>query len=164
VHGHRYRRLYAFPIETARGDFYAPPSTGPALVEALSFLERETAPGDRILVLPEGSELAFLTGRRMPLRHQIFLPGLMSSSEERMMLQSLERSPVEYLFLVNRPTREFGAIAFGRDFYRPFGDWIETHYRQVTTLGKGAIPSAQIGDPTFFIHVYRWSGTLPSPQ
>lgn len=164
VHGHRYRRLYAFPIETARGDFYAPLSTGPALAEALSFLERETAPGDRILVLPEGSELAFLTGRRMPLRHQIFLPGLMSSSEERTMLQSLERSPVEYLFLVNRPTREFGAVAFGRDFYRPFGDWIETHYQPIATFGKGATPSAQIGDSTFFIHVYRWSGRPQSSQ
>jgi 4-amino-4-deoxy-L-arabinose transferase-like glycosyltransferase len=164
VHGHRYRRLYAFPIETARGDFYAPTSTGPALAEALSFLERETAPGDRILVLPEGSELAFLTGRRMPLRHQIFLPGLMSSSEERTMLQSLERSPVEYLFLVNRPMREFGAVAFGDDFYRPFGNWIETHYRRVATLGEGVSPTARIGDPTFFIHVYRWSGRFPSPQ
>jgi len=164
VHGHRYRRLYAFPIETARGDFYAPSSTGPALAEALSFLEKETSPGDRILILPEGSELAFLTGRRMPLRHQIFLPGLMSSNEERAMLQSLERSPVKYLLLVNRPMREFGAVAFGRDFYRPFGDWIETHYRWVTTLGEGVAPSARIGDPTFFIHVYRWSEALPPSQ
>jgi hypothetical protein len=162
VHGHRYRRLYAFPIETARGDFYAPPSTGPALAQALAFLERETSPGDPILVLPEGTELAFLTGRRMPLRHQIFLPELMGPTEEQTMLRSLERSPVEYLFLVNRPMREFGAVAFGREFYRPFGDWIETHYRRVATFGEGANSTAQIGDPAFFIHVYRWSGPLPS--
>jgi hypothetical protein len=86
----------------------------------------------------------------------------MGPAEERTMLRSLERSPVEYLFLVNRPMREFGAVAFGRDFYRPFGDWIETHYRRVATFGEGANPNAQIGDPAFFIHVYRWSGPLPS--
>jgi hypothetical protein len=158
VHGIRFRQLYNFPIATSRGAFYAPGATGPALSQALAFLEQETAPGEPILVLPEGSELAFFTGRRMALRHQILIPDLMSEAEELALLRKLEQDPVRYLLLLNRPMREFGKVEFGRDFYRPFGDWIAAHYRWVASCGERPDPSARTGDPTFFIHLYRWAG------
>lgn len=155
IYGVRYHRIYSFKIETARGQFYAPRATGPALHQALDLIENRTAPGETIAVFPEGSELAFLTGRRIPFRHQILIPGLMSEEDERQAIEILRDRRVRFLFIVNRPMREFGREKFGRDFYRPLGRAIEERYTLNRVLGDSGSPQAEIGDRDFFIKVYE---------
>jgi hypothetical protein len=58
---------------------------------------------------------------------------------------------VRYVLIVNRPMREFGAEAFGRDFYTTLGHWIDDHYRVVKVFGASSGTNPQIGDPKFFI-------------
>lgn len=154
IYGVRYRRLYTVEIRTDSGHFMAPRSTGPALREALDFITKHTSPGDPIVVLPEGSELAFLTGRRYPLRHQIMIPGLMSAEDEEAAIRTIDNLRVGYLFVVNRPMREFGSERFGEDFYQLLGGWIDRHYRLVEVFGAGGDGTVRIGDPDFFIKVY----------
>jgi len=166
VFGVRYRKNFNYEIVTPRGHLFVPRATGQGIGEALNFILTHTNPGDAVAVLPEGSDLTFLTGRRMPLRHQILIPGLMSGRDEEEAIHRLEQDRVRYVLIVNRPMREFGAEAFGRDFYTRLGDWIGTHYRLVeicgqprtetSPTGQGAEPLAgpQIGDPQFFIKIF----------
>jgi len=150
----RYRRNFTYEIHAPRGHFFAPHSSGQSIDEALRFLEAETRAGEAVAVLPEGSDLTFLTGRRMPLRHQILIPGLMREEDERKAIATLQREGVRYVLVVNRPMREFGKEAFGRDFYPSLGNWIEDHYRVIRVFGAGSDPQVRIGDPAFFIKVY----------
>ncbi|MFN0087697.1 MAG: glycosyltransferase family 39 protein [Blastocatellia bacterium] len=153
VFGVRYRKNFNYEIATPRARLFVPISSGPAIDQALRFLEAETRPGEAIAVLPEGSDLAFLTGRRMPLRHQIFIPGLMSTEDEHAAIAKLRDEPVRYVLILNRPMREFGAERFGRDFYPVLGDWIERNYRQVRLFGADGETVPEIGHPKFFIRV-----------
>ncbi len=153
VFGIRYRTNYGYAINTPRGTLYTTRQIGPVYREALDFIATHTQPDEAIAVLPEGSDLTFLSGRRMPLRHQILIPGLLSERDETAAIELLERQRVRYVLLVNRPMREFGAVAFGRDFYPRLGGWTAAHYRVAQVFGAAGRVNAQIGEAEFFIKV-----------
>src|SRR5581483_7326564 len=85
----RYQKNFDVEINAPHGKLYAPRSSGAAISEALDFIRANTAPGEAIAVVPEGSDLAFLSGRRMPLRHQIMIPDFMSEQGEREAIATL---------------------------------------------------------------------------
>ena len=151
VFGIRYRTNYSYIINTPHGTLHTTQQSGPAYRAALDFIATHTQPNEAVAVLPEGSDLTFLSARRMPLRHQILIPGLMSERDETAAIELLDKQCVRYVLLVNRPMREFGAVAFGRDFYPRLGGWIDAHYRVAQVFGANA--DAQIGDAAFFIKV-----------
>jgi 4-amino-4-deoxy-L-arabinose transferase-like glycosyltransferase len=151
VFGVRYRKNFSYEITTPRGTFHTTANIGPAYREALDFIATHTQPGEAIAVLPEGSDLAFFSVRQMPLRHQILIPGLMSAHDEAAAIELLEQQQVRYVLIVNRPMREFGAVAFGRDFYQRLGGWLEEHYRVRKICGAPGQSDVQIGAPGFFI-------------
>jgi 4-amino-4-deoxy-L-arabinose transferase-like glycosyltransferase len=154
IFGVRFRRNYSFEIVAARGHLFATEPVGLAVREAIDFLNANTAPGEAVAVLPEGSDITFFAGRTMPLRHQILIPGLMNEADESRAIELLRERRVRYLLVVNRPMREFGAEAFGRDFYMSLGAWIERNYRVVKVCGPVKEERLQIGDAPFFIKVY----------
>ena len=164
VFGIRYRKNFSYELTAPRGHLFLPQSSGPVIAEALQFLETETRPGESIAILPEGSDLAFLIGRRMPLRHQIFIPGLMRPEDEQAAIARLRDDRIRFVLVLNRPMREFGAERFGRDFYPALGRAIETDYRPLRTFGAAGDPAPEIGHPKFFIRIWERiepSGTPP---
>jgi hypothetical protein len=60
---------------------------------------------------------------------------------------------VRYVLIVNRPMREFGAEAFGRDYYQSLGQWIDKNYHLKQVCGPRGDTHLQIGYPAFFIKV-----------
>ncbi|MBL8170709.1 MAG: hypothetical protein JNJ50_21290, partial [Acidobacteria bacterium] len=147
-------------IVAPHGHLYAPKVTGKELQEALAFISAQTAPGEAIAVLPEGSDLAFLTGRRILFRHQILIPGLMNVADEQAAIAALPR--IRYVLIVNRPMREFGVEAFGRDFYSGLGQAIERQYEVLKVCGDTTLADPQIGAPQFFIKIlHRRPDALP---
>jgi len=159
VYGVRYRKNFNYEIAVERGRFFAPKVTGQAIDEALKFIESHTSPGESIAVFPEGGDLAFLTGRRTPFRHQILIPGLMSEEDERKTIERMRQERIRYAFIVNRPMREFGAEAFGRDFYTELGAWIDKHYQLVKVCGSSRDERLRIGDPVFFVKIFELRDT-----
>ena len=155
VFGARYRKNFSYEITTSRGHLFAPRSTGPAINEALNFLSTSTNLDEPIAVFPEGSDLAFFTGRKIPFRHQILIPGLMSDHDEQEVIARLKQDRIRYVLIVNRPMREFGLEAFGRDFYTQLGNWIESNYRLLKVCGQTGTGNPQIGDPQFFIKIFE---------
>jgi len=151
----RYRANFNYEVSAPRGQLFTTRSVGVAINEALDFIASQTAPDEAIAVLPEGSDLAFLSGRRMPLRHQILIPGLMSERDEQEAIARLQETRVRYVLIVNRPMREFGAESFGRDFDQTLGRWIDEHYHLVQVCGLVPDSRLQIGDPNFFIKIFE---------
>ncbi|MBL8187222.1 MAG: glycosyltransferase family 39 protein [Acidobacteria bacterium] len=153
--GVRYRKNFNVEIRAERGHLFAPKVTGNEIRDAMEFLHNSTQPNEIIAVLPEGNDLAFLTERRISLRHQILIPGLMRDEDELKAIERLQQERVRYVLIVNRPMREFGHEAFGRDFYVQLGQWIETNYRLVKVFGSTKNDNPQIGEAGFFIKVFE---------
>ena len=129
--------------------------SGPAIGEAIEFIEKNTAENEVIAVLPEGNDLAFLTGRRINFRHQVLIPGFLTEQDERDAIDALEKGGVRYILIANRPMREFGATAFGEDFYMTLGGYIRENFETVAVFGGQGSPEPRIGEPKFFIKALK---------
>ena len=151
VIGYRYVKDDYVALETARGTMKLSPSGRGAFNDALEFIARTTQPEDYVWAVPEGSSLNFLSDRPAPLRYEILTPGFLDVDGERRAIEQLHAKRVKFVFLLNRPTTEFGCPAFGRDCYRDLMRWIEANYEVAAVFGEGASAAAQIGDPRFFI-------------
>jgi hypothetical protein len=79
----------------------------------------------------------------------------MTESDEQEAIRRLQQDRVRYVLIVNRPMREFGQEAFGRDFYTLLGNWIETNFKLVKVCGLAQNSEPQIGDSHFFIKVFE---------
>ncbi|HEY6400961.1 MAG TPA: glycosyltransferase family 39 protein, partial [Blastocatellia bacterium] len=153
VYGARYRFNFNYELKTPRGDLFVRRPIGEAFREALDFIAERSTPDDAVAVLPEGSDLAFLGERRMALRLQIFHPGFLDEQGERAEIARLQASRARYAIIVNRSMREFGADAFGRDYFPTLGRWINENYRLVKICGESQDERLHIGDRVFFIKI-----------
>ena len=154
VLAYRYRTLNTVAIDTPRGSLITSADVGEAWNEALAYIDQHTRPGDAVAVMPEGTSLDFLSGRRNPLREEIVTPGFLDAAGESRAIQQLQAANTRLILITNRPTREFGAAAFGRDYCRQLMRWIETHYTVCRVFGPVEDPALQIGDTPFFIRAY----------
>ncbi|HEX8090336.1 MAG TPA: hypothetical protein VF762_15865, partial [Blastocatellia bacterium] len=149
--GYRYRTRNTYPIVTERGTIMAVPDLGQAMGEAIDLINRETAPGDYVAVMPEGTSLNFFTGRLNPLREEITTPGFLDEGGEERAIRQMIESNTRLVLVTNRPTPEFGPSIFGRDYCRRLMQWVEQNFEAVAILGPDHSPDLQIGDRTFFI-------------
>jgi hypothetical protein len=154
VLAYRYQTRNTVAIATARGTMIAEPDIGQAFNEALAYIDRHTEPGDAVAVLPEGTSINFLSGRRNPLREEITTPGYLDAAAEARAIRQLQDAHTELILIANRPTAEFGHAAFGRDYCHRLMGWIETHYTPCAIFGPVKDPSLQIGAEPFFLRAY----------
>jgi hypothetical protein len=150
----RYGRKFSFPIESARGTWRTTPELGAAFSQAKILVEKETAAGDPIAIFPEGTALAFLTGRSNPVREEIVTPGFLDEAGEARAVAALRDSRARLVFIANRNTAEFGQAAFGKDYDQTLMRWVEANYDVCGVFGTKPDPELQIGAPVFFLRAY----------
>jgi hypothetical protein len=151
---HRFRTRNTAAIVTTRGTIITIPDIGQAWNEALTYIEQNTAPGEAIAVMPEGTSLNFFSGRRNPLREEITTPGFLDEAGEERAIRQLGTANTKLILITNRLTSEFGASVFGRDYCQHLMQWVEANYEPCAMFGPDKNPGLQIGDRTFFIRAY----------
>ena len=87
--GSRYRARIPVAVGTARGTMITGPEIGLAFNEALTYIDGHTNERDALAVMPEGTSLNFLSGRRNPLREEIVTPGYLDAASEERAIQQL---------------------------------------------------------------------------
>lgn len=154
VLAYRYRTRNTVVVSTARGTIIAEADVGQAWNEALVYINEHTRPGDAVAVMPEGTSLDFLSGRRNPLREEITTPGFLDTAGETRAIRQLQEADTRLVLITNRTTAEFGPAVFGRDYSQRLMRWVEAHYRPCAIFGPVKDPNLQIGDRPFFIRAY----------
>lgn len=150
----RYQKKFLWPVVTARGTWRTSPEIGVALSEAYAFIVKKTAPQDSVSVIPEGTSLLFLADRRNPLHDEIVTPGFLDTAGEERAIADLQSTHTPLVLLANRPTPEFGAPAFGRDYDIALFSWIEQNYSRCAYFPSSSGSDPAIGSPHFFIRAY----------
>jgi hypothetical protein len=138
----RYRRSNTGVIATERGTLIVPADVAHTWNASLAFIDAHTRSGDPIVVLPEGTSLTFLSGRTNPLREEIVTPGFLDAAAEARAIRQIDAAGTPLILIVDRPTREFGAETFGRDYNQALMAWIVSRYRRCGTFGTSPIVRA----------------------
>jgi hypothetical protein len=160
---YRYRSRNTYPINSARGTIVAVPDLGQAFKEAIAYVNRETAPGEPVVVMPEGTSLNFFTDRPNPLREEITTPGFLDDAGQERAIRQITESGARFVMIANRATPEFGASVFGRDYCVQLMRWVEDNYEMTAVFGPDKNPALEIGDRSFFIRAYRKKNVTATP-
>lgn len=121
------------------------------VINALDWIERNVPRDERLVVIPQGSMLNFLS-RRRGARHVSVMPPEQSAFGEARIVSDLSAAAPAFVLLVRSDVREYGVAPFGRDprFGASQMAWIERNYRASGRFG--APPS---DDTTFGIEVFE---------
>jgi len=150
----RYRRKLSYPLVTPRGTWFTTPDLGIGFEQALNLIALRTAPDDFVSVMPEGTSLNFLSGRRNPLHDEIVTPGFLDAAGEEHAIERLRDSHTALILIANRPTSEFFETSFGIDYDRQLMQWIQQNYDVCGLFGPHPDANLQVGSRTFFIRAY----------
>jgi hypothetical protein len=134
--GAREAHRASYAVQTPHGAFRTTAAQGRPFSAALKIIERDTKPGDAVLVAPQLQALEVLSGRRSVLRQLSLLPGaLPDAAAERAAIARLDAAHVRVVVLDRRALKEYGNGAFGSTFDRVLHAWVTTRFTRVATVG-----------------------------
>jgi hypothetical protein len=149
-------------LETAAGTLRLPAPEASAIARTLSYLERNARDGETLTAFPESGFFNFVLGLRSPLRQDLIVPGVLAGLPEAATARQVDVAGPKYILLCNRPTPEYGPVAFGRDYAARL--WTEVQGRYVLTGAFGwALPNAPVGTSEFFIRLYERNPAANAP-
>jgi hypothetical protein len=137
----KFYRLKTFSLTKGKDAFVTYSETmfplASAEKEALDVIGNLAAPGDGVVVIPEGAMINYLSRRRNPTPYLNFLPPEMSYYGENTMLGSLKATCPEFIVLVRRNIKEFGEANFGASprYGKQILDWINQEYVTAKLIG-----------------------------
>ncbi len=134
----QYASIEAVPFVGTGRMLSARPEVAREIEELSAAIRGATAPGDGLVVFPEGELLNFLSGRPNPIRHKLYLPGYLTADNEAAVLDELARARPAAIVLWRRPVSEYDHGLFGEDYGREIRAWIERNYRLEPFRASGA--------------------------
>jgi hypothetical protein len=141
-------------LETPGGVLRLPWKEAYAIEGTLGYLAAQAHPGDALASFPEAGFFNFILGLPNPMREEEIFPGVLGAGREAEAIARLLAARPRFVLLANRPTPEFGARAFGKDYAAGLWAAVEDHYTLAATFGN-APEGAPIGGRRFFIRVYE---------
>jgi len=149
-------------LNTAAGALRLPEREATAVARTLGYLERNAHSGETLTAFPESGFFNFVLGLRSPLRQDLIVPGVLHGPGEVAAARQVDTAGPKYILLCNRPTPEYGPIAFGRDYAAGLWSEVQGRYVLAGAFGWGA-PTAPAGAGPFFIRLYERSPGSSAP-
>lgn len=116
------------PIASTAGFLSARAERTREIEELATAIRAVTRDGDGLVIFPEGEVLNFLSGRRNPLRHKLYLPGYLTSENEAEVLRELNRTLPAIVVVWRRSLGEYGSGGFGESYGARIARWIDQNY------------------------------------
>ncbi|HLX09465.1 MAG TPA: hypothetical protein VKY89_16550 [Thermoanaerobaculia bacterium] len=149
-------------LATAAGCLRLAAPEARAIAETLDYLDLRARDGDTLTAFPESGFFNFVTGLRSPLRQDLIVPGVLRGAREEDAARQLADAGPRFVLLCNRPTREFGPEAFGRDYAVRLWSGVAAHYRLAAAFGPGG-GASPVGVKDFFVRLYERSPAAGAP-
>jgi len=130
-----YVELRHHPVGEGR-DAFRSDGRARLLNAAVRDLDARMAPGDTLLVLPEGVMLNYLLRHPTPTRHLNYMPPELILFGEEQILAELRARPPDWVAIVHKDTSVYGVPLFGRDYGEAIDAWVRSAYRRVARYGE----------------------------
>jgi hypothetical protein len=108
------------------------PETGPAYQSAVAWIQRETRPGEPVLIAPQMTWMYVVADRPAALPQLALLPGGLPAEDEPAAIERMR--DVRAAVIDTHRFTEFGHGSFGETFDRRLAAWLRRDFRRVATL------------------------------
>jgi hypothetical protein len=137
-----YGKDHRAPIAGTAGCLSARVEVAREIEELDTAIRASSREEEGLVVFPEGEILNFLSGRKNPIRHKLYLPGYLNSGNEKEILGELQRAAPATAVIWRRARGEYGVGLFGEDYGREIRRWIGENYdRRSFRVAAAAGPS-----------------------
>lgn len=133
----RFRQVYGFcavPIE--KGLLMPGQEQIEPIYETVNYIKNNTNKNDRILVLPEGSAINFLTDRKSHNKYYYLIPPNIEIFGEDNIVNDLEKDLPEYLIIQPMSYNNFKETYFSESFGQKICALIPKYYEKPIVFGK----------------------------
>lgn len=115
-----------------------PPERGKTLDGVLALLRERSRPGDRLVVLPEGSILNVLSGLPNPLPQAQVLPGMLDADGEREFVRRLSAAAPRWVVAANLDFGYWGVGRLGEDWGQSIVAELARGWQPVAVFGASS--------------------------
>lgn len=128
-------RAHTASVSGPGGTVRASAPAGSVYARALAWIDRETRPGEPVLLAPQLTALYALSERSDPVPQISLLPGtLPTARDQRDEIRILRASGLRLAVVDRHRFTEYGHTSFGESFDRTLAAWIHTSFVHVATL------------------------------
>jgi|GEM_PF-6437714 len=118
-----------FLLETDKGSIYTYKKDGLMIKTAYDYILENTKPSDKIVIMPEGSIINFLTGRKGDNTYYNLSPLFYYDVfGEKRILEHFNKNLPEYFIILPLDNIEYGYHFFGADYAQKFYEMIMNNY------------------------------------
>lgn len=132
----RARIVNSEQIYMKRGYIYVPQFTHKAIIETIDFIQNNTKEDSKILVLPEGAMINFLTNRKSDNKYYYLIPPNIEIFGEDNIVKDLEKDLPDYIILQSMSYNNFGETFFCESFGTNICSIIPKYYKRPIVFGK----------------------------
>ena len=120
---------------------------GPAINQALDWMQKNTPPEATLAVLPEGTIVKVLARRVNPTLYPAWHPPELEAFGQGNMIAAFRAHAPDYVMLIHRDSAEYGRKYFGQEdrFGRELMQWIGKNYQPVELIGHEPLTNMFFG-------------------
>ena len=122
------RKEITYPIKTSMGKIYVTSLYKDTSNNIIKFINENTKPTDKILILPEGLFFNYLTNRVSDDYYNSYLPLYVETFGESRLINSLKNNKPDYIILHNFPTSDYYFKSMCNDYGFEICDFIKNEY------------------------------------
>ena len=132
------RRDYAFnsPVKTEKGVIYLPHSQAAAVNGVIKYIKENTNDNDRLLVIPEGAMLNYLTDRRSDDKYYYLIPPNIEIFGADNIARDLENNLPDYIIMPLLTYQNFGETYFCGSFGSKVCALLPKYYEAPVVFGS----------------------------
>jgi len=123
-------------IQTQRGKMYVNEFFADSHYEFMDYIERYTKQNDKIVILPEGPLVNFLTNRKSDDYYNSLIPLYFDTFGESFIIEHFQKNPPQYIVFNSRSTEDYGAKHICVDYAKSFCSWVFKNYEMVMYNGS----------------------------
>jgi len=123
------------PADTPAGRVFVAPERR----DLIDLISRNSAPGERALVIPEpyAIDALFRLSNVSPLPWAS--PGWLDEQIEKQLIRRLEQSPPDVIVWLRRSYKEYGSTSLGEGYGLQLSDWCSHRFRVVASDAQGEV-------------------------
>ena len=124
-------------VKSGRGQIYYSKEIANSTQELVDYISNNTHINDRVVILPEGLFINFLTNRKSDNYYNSLIPLYVETFGEDKLIEHFKKTMPEYIVLNNWNTEDYYFEHICNDYAFSFCSFVAEHYTQKKVIDKG---------------------------
>ena len=128
-------------INTQKGEIKIKPIFYDTTVKLMSYINENTNKNDKILIIPEGTIINYITNRKSDNINYYLIPPNVEIFKEEKIIANLKNNPPEYIIISNIQYPWYNQTSFINSWGKKITKYIQENYNFETNIGENFILS-----------------------